>query len=91
MLQAADTIPAGGAPRAAAPPTTSAPSTRAIEANLRDTAVLRPDMQVTIDTPAGGRTGTVAELLRQIDDEHAMNTQDAGLFEVAARCFISTL
>ncbi|WP_333977839.1 lytic transglycosylase domain-containing protein [Burkholderia cepacia] len=82
---------AAGAPRAATPPTTSAPSARAIEANLRDTAASRPDMQVTIDTPAGERTGTVAELLQQIDDEHAMNTQDAGLFEVAARCFISTL
>lgn len=42
---------------------------------------------MTIDTPAGERRGTVAELLRQIDDEHTMNTQDAGLFEVAARCF----
>ncbi|HEM7801963.1 TPA: lytic transglycosylase domain-containing protein [Burkholderia cenocepacia] len=89
VLQVADTIPAGGAPRAAATPTVSAPSARAIEANLRDTAALRPDMQVTIDTPAGERTGTVAELLQQIDDEHAMNTQDAGLFEVAANCFIS--
>lgn len=91
MLQAADAIPAGGAPRATTTPAGAAPSARAIEANLRDTAALRPDMQVTIDTPAGERTGTVAELLRQIDDEHAMNTQDAGLFEVAARCFISTL
>ncbi|MDN7454844.1 lytic transglycosylase domain-containing protein [Burkholderia cenocepacia] len=89
VLQAADTIPAGGAPRAATTPTASAPSARAIEANLRDTAALRPDMQVTIDTPAGERTGTVAELLQQIDDEHAMNAQDAGLFEVAANCFIS--
>ncbi|MBN3500924.1 lytic transglycosylase domain-containing protein [Burkholderia cenocepacia] len=89
VLQAADTIPAGGVPRAATTPTASAPSARAIEANLRDTAALRPDMQVTIDTPTGERTGTVAELLQQIDDEHAMNTQDAGLFEVAANCFIS--
>jgi len=91
VLQASDAIPAGGAPRAATAPTAGAPSARAIEANLRDAAALRPDMQVTIDTPAGERTGTVAELLQQIDDEHAMNTQDAGLFEVAARCFISTL
>ncbi|KVE99260.1 lytic transglycosylase domain-containing protein [Burkholderia vietnamiensis] len=89
-LQAADTIPAAAAPRAGGtPPATGAPSARAIEANLRDTAALRPDMQVTIDTPAGERTGTVAELMQQIDDEHAMNTQDAGLFEVAANCFIS--
>ncbi|HFT8007805.1 TPA: transglycosylase SLT domain-containing protein [Burkholderia cenocepacia] len=94
VLQAADTLSAGVAPRTAGGETLSggaAPSARAIEANLRDTAALRPDMQVTIDTPAGERTGTVAELLQQIDDEHAMNTQDAGLFEVAARCFISTL
>ncbi|HEP6279549.1 TPA: lytic transglycosylase domain-containing protein [Burkholderia vietnamiensis] len=90
MLQAADTIPAAAAPRAGGtPPATGSPSARAIEANLRDTAALRPDMQVTIDTPAGERTGTVAELMQQIDDEHAMNTQDAGLFEVAANCFIS--
>ena len=92
VLQAADTLPAGVAPRTAGVETLSggaAPSASAIEANLRDTAALRPDMQVTIDTPAGERTGTVAELLQQIDDEHAMNTQDAGLFEVAANCFIS--
>ncbi|MCA8267451.1 lytic transglycosylase domain-containing protein [Burkholderia vietnamiensis] len=92
VLQAADTLPAGVAPRTAGGETLSggaAPSARAIEANLRDTAALRPDMQVTIDTPAGERTGTVAELMQQIDDEHAMNTQDAGLFEVAANCFIS--
>ncbi|MDN8068820.1 lytic transglycosylase domain-containing protein [Burkholderia vietnamiensis] len=90
VLQAADTLPAAAAPRAAGtPPAAGAPSARAIEANLRDTAALRPDMQVTIDTPAGERTGTVAELMQQIDDEHAMNTQDAGLFEVAANCFIS--
>ncbi|PRH31909.1 lytic transglycosylase domain-containing protein [Burkholderia multivorans] len=89
VLQAADTIPASTAPRASTAPTGAAPSARAINANLRDTAALRPDMQVTIDTPAGERTGTVAELLQQIDDEYAMNTQDAGLFEVAANCFIS--
>ncbi|MBR8083072.1 lytic transglycosylase domain-containing protein [Burkholderia vietnamiensis] len=90
VLQAADTITAAAAPRTAGtPPATGSPSARAIEANLRDTAALRPDMQVTIDTPAGERTGTVAELMQQIDDEHAMNTQDAGLFEVAANCFIS--
>ncbi|MBR8201695.1 lytic transglycosylase domain-containing protein [Burkholderia vietnamiensis] len=90
VLQAADTLPAAAAPRAAGtPPAAGSPSARAIEANLRDTAALRPDMQVTIDTPAGERTGTVAELMQQIDDEHAMNTQDAGLFEVAANCFIS--
>ncbi|MDN7554665.1 lytic transglycosylase domain-containing protein [Burkholderia vietnamiensis] len=90
VLQAADTIPAAAAPRAVdTPPVAASPSARAIEANLRDTAALRPDMQVTIDTPAGERTGTVAELMQQIDDEHAMNTQDAGLFEVAANCFIS--
>ncbi|MBR8460782.1 lytic transglycosylase domain-containing protein [Burkholderia dolosa] len=89
VLQAADTIPAAITPRAGVVPASPAPSARAIEANLRDTAALRPDMQVTISTPAGERTGTVAELLQQIDDEHAMNTQDAGLFEVAANCFIS--
>lgn len=92
VLQAADTLPASVAPRTAGGETVSggaATSARAIEANLRDTAALRPDMQVTIDTPAGERTGAVAELLQQIDDEHAMNTQDAGLFEVAANCFIS--
>ncbi len=89
VLQAADTIPAGAAPRAVTASTAGTPSARAIESNLRDAAALRPDMQVTIDTPAGERTGTVAELLQQIDDEHAMNTQDAGLFEVAANCFIS--
>ncbi|PCD58818.1 lytic transglycosylase domain-containing protein [Burkholderia sp. IDO3] len=89
VLQAADMIPAGAAPRANTPSNTGAPSARAIDANLRDAAALRPDMQVTIDTPAGERTGTVADLMRQIDDEHAMNTQDAGLFEVAANCFIS--
>ncbi|WP_342612471.1 lytic transglycosylase domain-containing protein [Burkholderia ambifaria] len=91
VLQAADTIQAAAAPRATTAPAAGAPSARAIDANLRDAAALRPDMQVTIDTPAGERTGTVAELMQQIDDEHAMNTQDAGLFEVAARCFISTL
>ncbi|WP_413464045.1 transglycosylase SLT domain-containing protein [Burkholderia cenocepacia] len=92
VLQAADTLPAGVAPRTASGETLSggaAPSARAIDANLRDAAALRPDMQVTVDTPAGERTGTVAELMQQIDDEHAMNTQDAGLFEVAANCFIS--
>ncbi|WP_230940212.1 lytic transglycosylase domain-containing protein [Burkholderia pseudomultivorans] len=95
VLQAADSISAGvAAPRAGAPtgtPAAAGLSARAIDANLREAAALRPDMQVTIDTPAGEHTGTVAELMRQIDDEHAMNTQDAGLFEVAARCFISTL
>ncbi|MCL4661385.1 lytic transglycosylase domain-containing protein [Burkholderia multivorans] len=89
VLQAADTISAGALPAATTAPAAGAPSARAIDANLRETAALRPDMQVTIDTPAGERTGTVAELLQQIDDEHAMNTQDAGLFEVAANCFIS--
>ncbi|MBU9563776.1 lytic transglycosylase domain-containing protein [Burkholderia multivorans] len=89
VLQAADMIPAGALPAAMTAPAAGAPSARAIDANLRETAALRPDMQVTIDTPAGERTGTVAELLQQIDDEHAMNTQDAGLFEVAANCFIS--
>lgn len=93
VLQAADSISAGvAAPRAGAPtgtPAAAGLSARAIDANLREAAALRPDMQVTIDTPAGERTGTVAELMRQIDDEHAMNTQDAGLFEVAANCFIS--
>ncbi|UQP02230.1 lytic transglycosylase domain-containing protein [Burkholderia multivorans] len=89
VLQAADTISAGAMPVATTTPATGAPSARAIDANLRETAAMRPDMQVTIDTPAGERTGTVAELLQQIDDEHAMNTQDAGLFEVAANCFIS--
>ncbi|HDR9337719.1 lytic transglycosylase domain-containing protein [Burkholderia multivorans] len=89
VLQAADTISAGALPAATTTPATGAPSARAIDANLRETAAMRPDMQVTIDTPAGERTGTVAELLQQIDDEHAMNTQDAGLFEVAANCFIS--
>lgn len=89
VLQAADTIPADTAPRATTAPVAGTPSARAIDANLRDAAALRPDMQVTIDTPAGERTGTVADLMRQIDDEHAMNTQDAGLFEVAANCFIS--
>lgn len=90
--QAADAVPAGGAPRAAAPstaPESGAPAARAIDANLRDAAATRPDMQVTIDTPAGERTGTIAELMQQIDDEHALNTQDAGLFETAANCFIS--
>ncbi|KWC78897.1 lytic transglycosylase domain-containing protein [Burkholderia cepacia] len=86
-----DQSAAGAAPRTTTAPAAGTPSARAIDANLRDTVALRPDMQVTIDTPAGERTGTVAELLQQIDDEHAMNTQDAGLFEVAARCFISTL
>ncbi|MBR7900871.1 lytic transglycosylase domain-containing protein [Burkholderia multivorans] len=89
VLQAADMIPAGALPAATTAPAAGAPSARAIDANLRETAALRPDMQVTIDTPVGERTGTVAELLQQIDDEHAMNTQDAGLFEVAANCFIS--
>ncbi|WP_244139966.1 lytic transglycosylase domain-containing protein [Burkholderia stabilis] len=81
----------GMAPRATTASAAGAPSARAIDATLRDAAALRPDLQVTIDTPTGERTGTVADLMRQIDDEHAMNTQDAGLFEVAARCFISTL
>ncbi|QGR60430.1 transglycosylase SLT domain-containing protein [Burkholderia multivorans] len=89
VLQAADMIPAGALPAATTAPAAGAPSARAIDANLRETAAMRPDMQVTIDTPVGERTGTVAELLQQIDDEHAMNTQDAGLFEVAANCFIS--
>ncbi|MDW9226815.1 transglycosylase SLT domain protein [Burkholderia cepacia] len=84
-------VSSGGTTRATTTPAGGALTAHAIDANLRDTAALRPDMQVTIDTPAGERTGTVAELLQQIDDEHAMNTQDAGLFEVAARCFISTL
>ncbi|MCR4464828.1 lytic transglycosylase domain-containing protein [Burkholderia sp. SCN-KJ] len=81
----------GSAPRATTTPAASVLTAHAIEANVRELAAQRPDMQVTIDTPAGERRGTVAELLRQIDDEHTMNTQDAGLFEVAARCFISTL
>lgn len=76
-------------PPAAAVPAAASAAARAIDANLRDTVATRPDMQVTIDTPAGERTGTVADLMRQIDDEHAMNTQDAGLFDVAANCFIS--
>lgn len=84
-------LSAGAAPRGGTAPASASAVARAIDANLRDAAALRPDMQVTIDTPAGERTGTVAELMQQIDDEHAMNTQDAGLFEVAARCFISTL
>ncbi|WP_231753058.1 lytic transglycosylase domain-containing protein [Burkholderia sp. TSV86] len=65
------------------------PVAAAIDANLREAALNDTHSQITIDTPAGERTGTIAELLQQIDEEHAMNWQDAQLFDVAANCFIS--
>ncbi len=62
-----------------------------IDAGLRDAVAINPDLAVTIDAAGGERTGRLADIMQQIDDEHAMNLQDAGLFETAANCFITTL
>lgn len=79
------------APRATATRTAPAdPAAAAVDSNLREAAAANPDGQFTVDSTNGEQTGTIAELLQTIDDEHAMNTQDAGLFEVAANCFIRT-
>ncbi|MBU9378701.1 lytic transglycosylase domain-containing protein [Burkholderia gladioli] len=65
--------------------------TASIDAGLRDAVAINPDLSVTIDAAGGERTGRLADIMQQIDDEHAMNLQDAGLFETAANCFITTL
>ncbi|WP_186058639.1 lytic transglycosylase domain-containing protein [Burkholderia gladioli] len=62
-----------------------------IDAGLRDAAAINPDLEVTIDTRAGEQTGRLADIMQQIDDDHALNLQDAQLLNVAANCFITTL
>ncbi|WP_186269824.1 lytic transglycosylase domain-containing protein [Burkholderia gladioli] len=62
-----------------------------IDAGLRDAVAINPDLEVTIDTRAGEQTGRLADIVQQIDDDHALNLQDAQLLNVAANCFITTL
>lgn len=62
-----------------------------IDGGLRDAAAINPDLEVTIDTAAGEQTGRLADIMQQIDDDHALNLQDAQLLNVAANCFITTL
>ncbi|WP_186202367.1 transglycosylase SLT domain-containing protein [Burkholderia gladioli] len=83
-----------GAPEAgnAPPSATSAPGYESsIDAGLRDAAAINPDLEVTIDTAAGEQTGRLADIVQQIDDEHAKSAQKAQLLNVAANCFITTL
>ncbi|WP_186276516.1 lytic transglycosylase domain-containing protein [Burkholderia gladioli] len=84
---------AAGMRRLDAPTASTAtdPVARAVETNLRASAIETPDLEVTIDTATGERTGRLADIVQQIDDEHALNLQDAKLFDVAANCFITTL
>ncbi|WP_186035311.1 lytic transglycosylase domain-containing protein [Burkholderia gladioli] len=62
-----------------------------IDAGLRDAVAINPDLEVTVDTRAGEQTGRLADIVQQIDDDHALNLQDAQLLNVAANCFITTL
>ncbi|WP_186125086.1 lytic transglycosylase domain-containing protein [Burkholderia gladioli] len=84
---------AAGMRRLDAPTASTAtdPVARAVETNLRASAIETPDLEVTIDTATGEQTGRLADIVQQIDDEHALNLQDAKLFDVAANCFITTL
>ncbi|MDN7495000.1 lytic transglycosylase domain-containing protein [Burkholderia gladioli] len=71
-----------------------APASRydaSIDAGLRDAVAINPDLEVTIDTATGEQTGRLADIVQQIDDDHALNLQDAQLLNVAANCFITTL
>ncbi|WP_186057581.1 transglycosylase SLT domain-containing protein [Burkholderia gladioli] len=79
---------AGNAPPSA---TSAAGYESSIDAGLRDAAAINPDLEVTIDTRTGEQTGRLADIVQQIDDEHALNLQDAQLLNVAANCFITTL
>ncbi|WP_186262249.1 lytic transglycosylase domain-containing protein [Burkholderia gladioli] len=76
-----------------APPsaTSAAGYESSIDAGLRDAATINPDLEVTIDTATGEQTGRLADIVQQIDDDHALNLQDAQLLNVAANCFITTL
>jgi len=79
---------AGSAPTSA---TSAAGYESSIDAGLRDAAAINPDLEVTIDTRTGEQTGRLADIVQQIDDDHALNLQDAQLLNVAANCFITTL
>ncbi|MGG2044830.1 transglycosylase SLT domain-containing protein [Burkholderia gladioli] len=62
-----------------------------IDAGLRDAVAINPDLEVTVDTHAGEQTGRLADIVQQIDDDHALSLQNAQLLNVAANCFITTL
>ncbi|WP_186032007.1 transglycosylase SLT domain-containing protein [Burkholderia gladioli] len=93
IAAAARETPPGVTEAGSAPPsaTSAAGYESSIDAGLRDAAAINPDLEVTIDTAAGEQTGRLADIVQQINDEHALNLQDAKLFGVAANCFITTL
>lgn len=93
IAAAARETPSGAPEAGNAPPSaTSAPGYESsIDAGLRDAAAINPYLEVTIDTATGEQTGRLADIVQQIDDEHALNLQDAQLLNVAANCFITTL
>ncbi|WP_070106320.1 transglycosylase SLT domain-containing protein [Burkholderia plantarii] len=84
--------PAGEPPRAAAATSAGgeAPAS-AIETNLRAQAEVSPELPVELDATRGEFSGTLADAMKVIDEEHAASIADSQLMDVAANCFITTL
>ncbi|WLE60283.1 transglycosylase SLT domain-containing protein [Burkholderia plantarii] len=84
--------PAGEPPRAAAATSSGdeAPAS-AIETNLRAQAEVSPELPVELDATRGEFSGTLADAMKVIDEEHAASIADSQLMDVAANCFITTL
>ncbi|VVE74050.1 transglycosylase [Pandoraea captiosa] len=59
------------------------------EANLRALQDAEPETRVHVDADRGQVEGTIGDVMKVIDDEHAAAIEDSKLFEVAANCFIS--
>ncbi|PTE02711.1 transglycosylase SLT domain-containing protein [Pandoraea apista] len=59
------------------------------EANLRALQDAEPETRVHVDADRGQVEGTIGDVMKVIDDEHAAALEDSKLFEVAANCFIS--
>ncbi|QDX22124.1 lytic transglycosylase domain-containing protein [Pandoraea pnomenusa] len=59
------------------------------EANLRALQDAEPETRVHVDADRGQVEGTISDVMKVIDDEHAAALEDSKLFEVAANCFIS--
>lgn len=59
------------------------------EANLRALQEAEPETRVHVDADRGQVEGTISDVMKVIDDEHAAALENSKLFEVAANCFIS--
>lgn len=64
-------------------------TTGTTEANLRALQDAEPETRVHVDADRGQVEGTIGDVMKVIDDEHAAALEDSKLFEVAANCFIS--